>query len=78
MFVPSLVVGLIIEKAGVMTTVFTGLLVLIGGNAVMITGTGYWHFMVGMLFCGIGWNLSYIGSTTMLIECYLVCYFPPP
>eukprot|EP01127_Copromyxa_protea_P011981 TRINITY_DN3075_c0_g1_i1.p1 TRINITY_DN3075_c0_g1~~TRINITY_DN3075_c0_g1_i1.p1 ORF type:complete len:178 (+),score=22.26 TRINITY_DN3075_c0_g1_i1:89-622(+) len=71
MFLPSLVLGFVIERFGTMVTIFTGLLLLLGANGFMITGTGYWQFMVGMLFCGFGWNLSFIGSTTMLIECYL-------
>lgn len=70
MFVPSLFIGFIIERFGVMASDCAGLLFLIAGNVVMITGVNYWQFMVGMLFCGIGWNLSFISSTTMLMEQY--------
>ena len=72
MFAPGLIIGFLIERMGTIAIDFIGMLFLISANVAMIFGTAYWNFMVGMFLLGVGWNLTFISSTTLLTECYLV------
>ena len=77
MFAPGLIIGFLIERMGTITIDFIGMLFLISANVAMIFGTAYWNFMVGMFLLGVGWNLTFISSTTLLTECYLVHHTTP-
>lgn len=73
MFLPSLFVGFIIQKIGLLATDCVGLFIMIVGSLVMpMIGNQYWTFVLGLFLCGFGWNLSFVSSTTMLTECYFV------
>ena len=75
MFAPGLVVGFLIERFGTIAIDFVGIWFLIGANVIMILGVDYWNYMVGMFLLGVGWNLTFISSTTLLTQTYLVSYF---
>ncbi|PZV10652.1 MAG: MFS transporter [Leptolyngbya sp.] len=70
MFTPSLFTGYLIARFGVLTIILTG----IGLNglciAINLAGTTAPHFFAALLLLGIGWNLMFIGSTTLLTEAY--------
>ena len=72
MFAPGLIIGFLIERMGTISIDLIGMFFLIGSNVIMVFGVEYWNYMVGMFLLGVGWNLTFISSTTMLTECYLV------
>eukprot|EP01124_Arcella_intermedia_P015003 TRINITY_DN21549_c0_g1_i1.p1 TRINITY_DN21549_c0_g1~~TRINITY_DN21549_c0_g1_i1.p1 ORF type:complete len:430 (-),score=96.53 TRINITY_DN21549_c0_g1_i1:16-1305(-) len=71
MFAPGLVIGFMIEYFGTLWIDLLGMFVLIAANVVMILGENYWNYMVGMFLLGVGWNFTFISSTTMLTTTYL-------
>ncbi len=71
MFAPSFFTGNLIDRFGVLKIMFVGVLMLIVCAIVALSGQLYWHFFVGLMLLGIGWNFLYIGGTTLLTEVYL-------
>lgn len=70
MFAPSFFTGTLIHRFGVLKIMFVGAVMLIGCAVVALSGQTYWHFVVGLIMLGIGWNFLYIGGTTLLTEVY--------
>ena len=68
MFVPSLFVGEIIRRAGVLNVMLCGALILAAQCMVSISGLSYGHFVLGLLLLGLGWNFLYIGGSTLLAQ----------
>ena len=71
MFAPSFFTGSLIHRFGVLKIMFCGALALLACAAIALEGQQYWHFFVGLLLLGAGWNFLYIGSTTLLTGVYL-------
>jgi predicted MFS family arabinose efflux permease len=70
MYAPSFVTGSLIARFGVERVTGVGL-GLLGLTAVIgISGITVAHFWGGLVFLGIGWNLSFIGATTMVTQCH--------
>ncbi|MFZ4855593.1 MAG: MFS transporter [Desulfuromonadaceae bacterium] len=68
MFGPSLITGRLIHRFGTVRIMLVGTLVLFASVAVALTGSSVSYFWVAMFLLGIGWNLIYIGGTTLLSE----------
>jgi len=68
MFGPSLVTGRLIRRFGAVKMMLAGALVLAGSVAIALSGSAVSHFWFAMFLLGIGWNLIYIGGTTLLSE----------
>lgn len=71
MFLPSFFTGNLIRRFGVLAIMTTGLILLGGSVAVALSGTGFIHFLAGLILLGMGWNFLFIGGTTLLTEAYL-------
>ena len=72
MYTPSFFTGGLIARYGVERVIAVGL-TLIGLTAVVgIAGITVAHFWTGLVLLGIGWNLAFIGATTMVTQCYRV------
>ncbi len=71
MFAPSFFTGSLIHRCGVLKVMFAGALMLMACAIVALSGQLYWHFFVGLVLLGIGWNFLFIGGTTLLTEVYL-------
>jgi len=70
MYAPSFVTGSLISRFGVERITGIGL-VLIGLTAVVgIAGITVAHFWTLLVLLGLGWNLSFIGATTMVTQCH--------
>jgi MFS family permease len=70
MYAPSFVTGSLIARFGVERITGIGL-GLIGLTAVVgIAGISVAHFWTGLILLGLGWNMAFIGATTMVTQCH--------
>jgi predicted MFS family arabinose efflux permease len=70
MYGPSFVTGSFIARFGVTRVTAVGLALLIATGVVGITGLSVAHFWTAMILLGLGWNLAFIGATTLVTECH--------
>jgi MFS family permease len=70
MYAPSFFTGTLIAWFGVRTMIASGLLLLGVSASVGLLGIGLWNFWIALALLGIGWNLSFIGATTLVTESY--------
>lgn len=70
MFLPSFFTGRLIERYGVLTIMSAGGVLLLASLGINLNGVTYAHFLVALVFLGIGWNFLFIGGTTLLTEAY--------
>lgn len=68
MFAPSLVTGKLIAKFGAQKIALLGTVILLGGCALALLGTSLPVFHFALLIVGIGWNLMYMGGSTLLSQ----------
>lgn len=70
MFLPSFFTGRLIERYGVLVIMAAGSVLLLASLAINLNGVSYAHFLLALIFLGIGWNFLFIGGTTLLTEVY--------
>jgi MFS family permease len=70
MFAPSFFTGSLIGRFGVERVVGTGLALILVAAAIGMAGITLWHFWIGLVLLGIGWNFAFIGATTMVTQCH--------
>ncbi|WP_375458464.1 MFS transporter [uncultured Enterovirga sp.] len=70
MFGPSLLTGRLIGRFGNVPVTATGLAITAAAAVVGLMGRDTAHFWVALTLLGLGWNLSFIGATSMVTDCY--------
>lgn len=70
MYAPSFVTGHLIQRFGVLNVILAGAGLLLGSVAVGWMGTDLPHFWGALVLLGAGWNLMFVGGTTLLTEAY--------
>ena len=70
MFAPSFFTGRLIQRVGVVQVMIAGAALLVACVAVSVAGTGHLHFWASLVLLGVGWNLLFVGGTTLLTEAY--------
>lgn len=70
MFAPGFVTGHLIDRFGVLNVMLAGAALAIGCVVVNLSGVGILQFWVALVLLGVGWNFLFVGSTTLLTECY--------
>ena len=70
MFAPSFFTGSLIARFGAQRIVLTGFAILAICAAVALNGISVGHFWIALVLLGVGWNLGFLGATSMLTECY--------
>ncbi len=70
MYAPSFVTGSLIARFGVARITGIGLALIALAAAVGIAGITVAHFWTGLILLGLGWNLAFIGATTMVTQCH--------
>jgi predicted MFS family arabinose efflux permease len=70
MYAPSFVTGSLIARFGVERITGIGLALIAAAAAVGIAGLAVANFWGGLVLLGLGWNLSFIGATTMVTQCH--------
>ncbi|MDP2358911.1 MAG: MFS transporter [Beijerinckiaceae bacterium] len=68
MFLPSFWTGSLIQKFGAGRVVAAGLALTAIAAIVGLMGVTVWHFWIGLIFLGVGWNLGFIGASSMVVE----------
>jgi MFS family permease len=70
MYAPSFVTGSLINRFGVERITGIGLALLVATAFVGLAGITVAHFWSALILLGVGWNLAFIGATTMVTECH--------
>jgi len=70
MFLPSFVTGSLIQRVGVLPIMGLGLLLMAAHVVVALSGVELWHFTTGLVLVGVGWNLLFIGASTLVTRTY--------
>ncbi|MCB1885630.1 MAG: MFS transporter [Geminicoccaceae bacterium] len=70
MFGPSFVTGNLVARFGARRVIAVGLGILGTCALVALSGTTLAHFWGTLILLGVGWNLGFIGATTLLTETY--------
>ena len=70
MYAPSFVTGGLIVRFGVERITGIGLGLIALTAVVGIAGISVAHFWSALVLLGVGWNLAFIGATTMVTECH--------
>lgn len=66
MFAPGFVTGRIIAAQGARPVIVAGAGLTAASVAVALMGVTFWHFVVGLVLLGVGWNFMFVGATTLL------------
>jgi MFS family permease len=70
MYAPSFITGSLIARFGIERITGIGLALIAAAAAVGIAGITVAHFWSALVLLGFGWNLSFIGATTMVTQCH--------
>ena len=70
MFAPSFVTGPLIKRLGVLPVMLTGVALTLVTIGIALSGLSVAHFWWALVLLGVGWNVLYIGGTTLLTETY--------
>jgi MFS family permease len=70
MYGPSFVTGALIIRFGLRKIMITGLTLMVAAAAIGAAGIALWNFWIGLTLLGAGWNLAFIGATTLVTECH--------
>ncbi len=70
MFLPSFFTGSLINRFGVVPVIACGALIQALCALVNLSGIEFTNFLVGLALLGFGWNLTYVGGSTLLTTIY--------
>ena len=70
MYAPSFITGSLIARFGVERITGVGLALIAATGVVGIAGITVAHFWTNLVLLGLGWNLAFIGATTMVTQCH--------
>lgn len=68
MYGPSFVTGSLVTRFGSPRVITAGLALIAAAAALHLTGITVWHFWIGLVLLGIGWNFGFVGATAMVAE----------
>ncbi len=70
MFAPGFFTGFLITRFGVEKIIALGLILLAACGIVALSGISLARFWSALVLLGLGWNLAFVGATTMVTDCY--------
>ena len=70
MYAPSFFTGSLIVRYGAERVIAAGFVLLLASAATSIAGITLWHFWIGLVLLGVGWNFGFIGATSMVTQCH--------
>jgi MFS family permease len=68
MYGPSFITGHLIVRYGVERVIAAGFVLLLASAAISMAGITLWHFWIGLILLGIGWNFGFIGATALVTQ----------
>lgn len=71
MFAPAFFTGSLIQRCGALNVALCGIALLGTSIAVALAGNGISYFLVALVALGLGWNFTFIGSSTLLTAAYM-------
>ena len=66
MFAPGFVTGRLIGRFGLRRMMMAGAVLTAGCALVSMLGETFWHFVVGLVLLGVGWNWMFVSATALL------------
>ncbi|MDT3686604.1 MAG: MFS transporter [Pseudorhodoplanes sp.] len=70
MYAPSFFTGSLIARFGSAKVIGAGFALLLASATISIAGISLWHFWLGLVLLGMGWNFGFIGATAMVTQCH--------
>lgn len=70
MFAPGFFSGHLVRRFGVLRIMLAGCVLMFATVAIAHSGLTYWHFWFALFTLGVGWNLMFVGATTLLTTTY--------
>ena len=70
MFGPSFFTGRLITRFGAIRIVASGLALSVASGTVGLFGVDVLHFWLTLILLGLGWNFSFVGASTLVLECH--------
>jgi MFS family permease len=70
MYLPSFFTGHLIDRFGKEQITAVGLVLLVVSGLIALSGLEILHFWTSLVFLGVGWNLSFVGATALVTDCY--------
>jgi MFS family permease len=70
MYAPSFFTGSLIARFGTERVIGAGFAILILSAGISMAGITLWHFWIGLVLLGMGWNFGFIGATAMVTQCH--------
>ena len=70
MFGPSFFTGRLIDRFGKAAVTAVGLALIAASALLALGGLALFHFWGSLILLGLGWNLAFIGATSMITDCY--------
>ncbi|MBI1244130.1 MAG: MFS transporter [Alphaproteobacteria bacterium] len=71
MFAPSFFTGALIARFGLLNMMMAGAALLGVCALIALSGIEFWHFYIGLVVLGLGWNFLYVGATSLLTQTYV-------
>jgi MFS family permease len=68
MFAPSFFTGSLIARFGAKQIVAVGMVLLALSAVAGLAGLTVWHFWIGLVLLGVGWNFGFVGASAMVVE----------
>lgn len=68
MYAPGFVAGSLINRFGASRIVMLGFAMMAAAAVAGVTGMSVMHFWMSLIFLGVGWNFSFVGASSMLLE----------
>jgi MFS family permease len=68
MYGPSFFTGFLIARFGAPVIVAIGLSLEAAGAAIGLSGVTAMHFWATLIVLGVGWNLSFVGASALVLE----------
>ena len=70
MFIPSFFTGWLIKRFGIAPLMLVGVGLLFAEMTVAMIGADFLSYVSALILLGLGWNLLYVGGSTLLTETY--------
>jgi predicted MFS family arabinose efflux permease len=70
MFVPAFFTGNLINRFGTTNIMACGIVLMLAGVAIALSGMNEWNFRIALAVNGVGWNFLFVSATTVVTTCY--------